>query len=89
MKKKRIVLISLITLILVISAVIIFLVFNRKFTIKLMVDNNLYKEIEVRYGNTIKEVPTKEGYTFVGWYVDNKKYDNKTKVKENLTLTAK
>ncbi len=89
MKRKKIVLISLITLILVILAISIFLIFNRKFTIKLMVDNNLYKEIEVRYGNTIEEVPTKEGYTFVGWYVDNKKYDNKTKVKENLTLTAK
>lgn len=33
--------------------------------------------------------PTKDGYTFKGWYIDNKEYDFSTKVTEDITLTAK
>lgn len=32
--------------------------------------------------------PTREGYTFAGWYVGEKKYDFSKKVTSNLTLTA-
>lgn len=33
--------------------------------------------------------PTKEGYSFEGWYNDDTKYDFATPVTENITLTAK
>ncbi len=33
--------------------------------------------------------PTRDGYTFAGWYLGNKKYDFATKVDKNITLTAK
>ena len=33
-------------------------------------------------------VPTREGYTFVGWYLDDEKFDFDLKVEENITLTA-
>ena len=49
--------------------------------------------IQALSGTTIKESditnPTKEGYTFAGWYIGEKKYDFTKKVTSNLTLTAK
>jgi len=33
--------------------------------------------------------PTKEGYTFVGWYYNGSEYNFATKVTKNITLTAK
>lgn len=33
--------------------------------------------------------PTKEGYVFKGWYLDNKEYDFSMKVNDNLELVAK
>jgi len=32
--------------------------------------------------------PTRNGYTFRGWYLNNKKYDFNKEVNENITLTA-
>jgi uncharacterized repeat protein (TIGR02543 family) len=32
--------------------------------------------------------PTKEGYKFTGWYLDNEKFDFNTKVKSSFTLKA-
>ena len=33
--------------------------------------------------------PTKDGYTFKGWYLDGKEYNFSSKVTKNITLTAK
>ena len=38
---------------------------------------------------TEPKVPTYEGYTFLGWYLNEKKYDFKTSVTGNITLRAK
>ena len=32
--------------------------------------------------------PTKEGYTFAGWYLNDEKFSFDTKLRENITLTA-
>ena len=44
----------------------------------------------VTYGKTAQEpaVPTRSGYTFVGWYLGETAYDFDTPVTENITLTA-
>ena len=38
---------------------------------------------------TEPENPTREGYTFDGWYLNNQKYNFDTAVTKNITLTAK
>ena len=45
----------------------------------------------IKDGESLKELtpPTKEGYEFVGWYVNDKEYDFNTKVTSDLKLTAK
>ena len=46
---------------------------------------------KVNENKTAKEPaePTKEGYVFDSWYLDNKKYDFKEKVLKDITLKAK
>ena len=36
-----------------------------------------------------KEAPQKEGYTFLGWYLEDQKYDFETPVNTDITLCAK
>lgn len=62
-----------------------------KYTITISVDKNTSITKKIKYGNTLDEpvAPTKKGYTFLGWYVDGKKYDFNTKVTKEITLEAK
>lgn len=48
-------------------------------------------EVKVPEGNTVAEpeAPTRDGYTFAGWYIGNNKYDFTAGVDRNITLTAK
>ncbi len=52
-------------------------------------NDSIIKEVE--YGETIEELetPKKTGYTFLGWFNGEEKYDFSTKIKSNITLTAK
>ena len=63
-----------------------------KFTITFSTDGgSTVTSLKVEPGQTISAptAPTKDGYTFEGWYVDGKKYDFSTKVTKSITLTAK
>ena len=47
--------------------------------------------VEIIKGGKMTEppAPLKEGYKFIGWYVDGAKYNFSTVLNENITLTAK
>ena len=47
--------------------------------------------VEIIKGGKMTEppAPLKEGYKFIGWYVDGEKYNFSTVLNENITLTAK
>ncbi len=65
-----------------------------KNTCNVSFDSNGGSEVtaeQVSYTGTVTKPadPTKEGYTFAGWYLDDKLYDFTTLVTEDIKLTAK
>ena len=44
----------------------------------------------ISFGNSVTEpdIPIKDGYTFVGWFVDEEEFDFETILETNITLTA-
>ena len=62
------------------------------FTVEFDLDNGKeYVVKQVKPNDTVEkiETPTKKGYTFLGWYVGNEKYDFNSKVTSSLKIVAK
>lgn len=95
MKNKKTIAIVVIIILLLILIGIIFFLMNRKYTVTFETSAGVTKETQtVKKDDLVKEPeePTREGYTFAGWYyADNqdKKYDFSSKVDKNITLIAK
>lgn len=52
-------------------------------------DENI-KEVKVNENEVVEPfTPTKDGYKFIGWFIDDKEFDLDTKITTNLELTAK
>mgnify|MGYP004528521641 CR=1 FL=1 len=65
---------------------------TKKHTVTFNTDGgNEISSKEVNEGEKLEkpENPTKKGYKFLGWYLDNKEYDFSSEVKDNMTLKAK
>ncbi len=65
---------------------------DNEYIINFNTDGGSYVELQtVKKGNKVVEPkdPTKEGYTFVEWQLNNTKYDFSKEVTSNLTLQAK
>lgn len=61
----------------------------KTFTVTL-IDGESTKIIKVIENDTIEEIVlNKEGYTFLGWYLNNQKFDFNSKINDNITLVAK
>lgn len=89
MKKKSI----YILLVLVVVGIISLIFINFKtnsYTVNFYNEGALFQSIEVRKNKAIKEPnpPIKEGYMFIGWYLNNELYNFDSETKENLNLVA-
>ena len=67
---------------------------GKKFTVTFNADGGILAgeaTVQVKKGKTISEptAPTKEGYTFIGWYDGDTKFDFTTRIAKDYTLTAK
>ena len=67
---------------------------GKKFTVTFNADGGKLAgeaTVQVKKGKTISEptAPTKEGYTFAGWYNGETKYDFSSKVTSDITLVAR
>ena len=61
------------------------------YTVTFMLDENtVYDTQRVREGSTVEQpvAPTKDGYSFDGWYLNGAAYDFTAPVTGNITLTA-
>ncbi|MCH5167211.1 MAG: InlB B-repeat-containing protein [Erysipelotrichales bacterium] len=66
--------------------------FNSKHTVSFKTNGGTEIEnISVKSGSKLSDVkiPTKEGYDFVGWYVDGEEFDMNSKIDADITLVAK
>lgn len=61
-----------------------------KVNVIFMSDEKVYKTISVKENTTVSKPanPTKKGYRFVEWQLDGQAFDFKTKITEEITLTA-
>ena len=63
---------------------------GKKYTVKFINDNETIKEVEVKKGEKISaEVVSKNGYEFVGWFLNDELYDFDLEVKSDITLSSK
>lgn len=66
----------------------------KKYTVKFMNGETEVKKTEVEYNSTIPEKdfpaeePTKEGYSFLGWYSGANRFDSTTPIKSDTILNA-
>ena len=62
-----------------------------KYTVTFMDEETTVDSQRVRRGSTVSEptAPTKEGYTFVGWFDGDTQFDFTTPIRSSLTLKAK
>ena len=62
---------------------------SKKYSVKFMSDDEIYKEVEVKKDATVENVAiSKEGYEFAGWFLGEDLFDFNTKITENIELTA-
>ena len=63
---------------------------GKKYNVKFISDNEIFKEVEVKKGQTISnEEISKEGYEFLGWYLNDTEYDFNTFISSDIELVAK
>ena len=63
---------------------------DKTYTVTFMDNEEEINKIVVKEGDNIANVkkPTKDGYLFVTWQLDNQDFDDNTSIKEDITLNA-
>ena len=62
------------------------------YQVAFIVDNNLYKTVNIRKNTSLKEIdsPQKNEHVFIGWYdEDNNRLDEKTIIQKDSVYYAK
>lgn len=83
---------TIILLILVVGAIFLYLSIFRTCTVTFTLKIGAgIKSQEVKINDVVKEpeIPTADGYKFIGWYLNDELYDFNTPVKKNINLEAK
>lgn len=74
----------------IITSLVIMTSCSKKFTVKFISDDELYKEVEVKKDSTVEEITiSKDGYEFLGWFKGEEIFDFDTKITDNVELIAK
>ena len=74
----------------IITSLVIMTSCSKKFTVKFISDDELYKEVEVKKDSTVDEITiSKDGYEFLGWFKGEEIFDFDTKITDNVELIAK
>ena len=91
MKTKNIIIATCSIVIVSLVVIALLLLKTPKYEVTFTTDNEVYETIKVKEDGTIDEptTPTKEGYKFVGWYLDGVKFDFSTKITKDMKLVAK
>lgn len=94
MKEKKKLMIAIVLIILLVILVFAIVKSNsgKTFTVSFNTHGGTeMKTLKIKDGETIEEPeePSKEGYEFIGWYYDGKKFDFATKLTKNVELEAK
>ena len=65
---------------------------NQTFTVTFDYNDGVnVTSVEVYENQMVSKIanPTRDGYTFLGWYLDNQEFDFSSKITKNITLLAK
>ena len=91
MKNSKLLMGVLISFVIVTSILLITVFKKSEVKVIFMSDDRIIDTIIIKKGDTIKrpDKPTKEGYNFIDWYLNNQVYDFNKKVNKNITLIAK
>ncbi len=90
--KNRKIFVGVSIILVILLLLLIMFVFSNRYSVKFMVGDKVYYSNKI-FGGGYLETPTKnpqkKGYTFVGWYNGNEKYDDDSKINKNVKLEAR
>ena len=94
MKEKKKMMIAIVLIVLLGILIFAIVVSSKGNSIKVTFDSHGGTEVEslkIKKGEIIEEPekPSKEGYEFIGWYYDGKKFDFSKELDKNIKLEAK
>lgn len=91
MKDKKVI-IGILSLFVLVLVILLVLVLKKPtFEVKFVSDNEVLETIKVKKNDRVSrpKEPTKEGYSFIDWYLDGNVYNFDSIVTKDITLTAK
>lgn len=91
MDKSKKIVVAVVILLIILFVALFFAFQTKEYEVSFFVDGKNVSSEKIEKGKTVTkpEDPTKEGYTFDGWYLGSEEFDFDTEITKNLELTAK